>query len=257
MQLLLGLTFAVIIALAAHRARALTLSGAASAAVIGTIVFGIGGWRWGLALIAFFVSSSGLSRWRRRHKEALGFEKTGRRDAAQVWANGGAATLCALLVPTRPHFATLLFLAALAAANADTWATEIGAAVGGIPHSLRTGRGVPPGTSGAVSLAGTGAAFAGAALLGCFALTVRDGAIVILAGFAGALFDSLLGATVQAQWAAREPGHLTEQNLTEQKQPGQPPAQGWPGVNNDVVNLLCTGFAVGAAALLTWLLPGS
>ena len=250
MQFLLGALLAAFIALAAYRVRALTVGGALSAWGIGTVIFGVGGGAWGAALVTFFVTSSGLSRWRRAVKARMGFEKGGRRDAGQVWANGGAATACALLarhVP--PAQAHLLFLAALAAANADTWATEVGAAWGGTPRDLRTGRRVPPGTSGAVSAAGTAAAAAGALLLGLFAAPQGAWAVegVTLAGLVGAAFDSLLGATVQAQW--RDPANPGR--WTEQPQGARPPDRGRRGVGNDLVNLLCTLLAVGVAALLS------
>ena len=250
-QPVLGAVLAALIALAAYRARALTISGAVSAWIIGAIIFGVGGWGWGAALITFFVTSSGLSRWRGRRKARMGFAKGGRRDAGQVWANGGAAAACALLARLVPFgLAHLLFLAALAAANADTWATEIGAALGGTPRDLRTGRRVPPGTSGAVSAAGTAAALAGALLLGLFAAPQGAGSVVVVtaAGLAGALVDSLLGATVQAQW--RDPAD--SERWTERG--AGAPARGLAWVGNDLVNLACTLSAVGAAAALSRLL---
>ncbi|MBV9850007.1 MAG: DUF92 domain-containing protein [Armatimonadetes bacterium] len=259
LQFPVGAILAALIALAACRARALTVGGALSAWAVGTVVFGVGGWTWGAALVTFFVTSSALSRWRRRTKEKMGFEKGGRRDAGQVWANGGAAALCALLaLHGPPAGAHLLFLAALAAANADTWATEIGAACGGTPRDLKTGRRVPPGTSGAVSGAGTAAACAGALLLGCFAAPQGAGAmaVVTLAGLVGALFDSLLGATLQAQWRdPADPDHWTEKPPHYRGPAGRiPPARGWAWVGNDLVNAACTVLAVGVAAL--WALLG-
>ena len=247
--LLLGLFLAAVIAFLAYKARSLTLSGAVAACVIGAIVFGIGGWQAAAALLTFFGTSTLLSRWRRQVKARLGYEKGGRRDAGQVLANGGVAAFCLLLPLIIPQFDTLrahlLFLAALAAANADTWATEIGSALGGKPYDLRTGRLAPSGTSGAVSLPGTVALLAGAALLGAFAGGFRAAGIVTAAGVSGAFFDSLLGATVQARW--RDPLHT--ERLTEQLQ-NTPPVIGWRRVNNDVVNGLCTL----CAALMAWLL---
>jgi len=201
-------------------------------------VFGVGGWLAAGALLTFFGTSSALSRWRKTRKEALGYEKSGRRDAGQVLANGGIASLCLLLTLAGIPNALLLFLAALAAANADTWATEIGSALGGQPVDIRTGRKAEPGTSGAVSLPGTAAA-----LLGGFAGSPRAFFVVTLAGFGGALCDSLLGAAVQAQW--RDPAN--PERWTEQAQAG-PPARGWRWVGNDGVNLLCTLTAVIVAA---------
>ena len=245
----LGLVLAAAVAAIAFRAHALTRSGTLAAWAVGTVVFGAGGWRASAALLTFFATSSLLSRWRRRQKEALGYEKGGRRDAGQVLANGGVAAVCLLLMPLGVPNALLLFLAALAAANADTWATEIGSAVGGKPYDIRTGRRADAGTSGAISLPGTLAALAGAGLLGLFAGSSKAFLIVTLAGFGGALCDSLLGAAVQAQW--RDP--VNPRRWTEQSQAG-PPERGVRGIGNDAVNALCTLSAAGLASLLARLL---
>jgi len=248
-QMLLGIFLAAVIAALAYRAGALTRSGALAAWGVGAVIFGVGGWAWAAALLTFFGTSTALSRWRRGVKETLGYEKGGRRDAAQVLANGGMATLCALLPVAFPAqsvvHAHLLFLAALAAANADTWATEIGSVLGGRPYDLRTSRPAAPGTSGAVSLPGTLAALAGASLIGLFAGGGLGWGVVTAAGVGGAVLDSLLGATVQARWQdPLRPGHLTEHSQA------IPPACGLRGTNNDVVNALCT---LGAVGLAFWL----
>ncbi len=245
----LGLVLAAAIAVLAYRAHALTRSGALAAWGVGTVIFGVGGWWAAAALLTFFATSSLLSRWRQRQKEALGYEKGGQRDAGQVLANGGVAAACLLLTLLDVPNAPVLFLAALAAANADTWATEIGSAAGGKPRDIRTGRRADVGTSGAVSLPGLLAALAGAALLGLFAGSLKLSAVVMLAGFGGAVCDSLLGATVQAQWRDPvNPHRWTEQPLAE------PPGRGVRGVGNDAVNGLCTLSAAGLAALLIWCL---
>jgi uncharacterized protein (TIGR00297 family) len=245
LQICLGISLAAAVAAAAYRASALTRSGAWAAWAVGAVALGVGGWGAAGALLAFFVTSTILSRWRKTRKEALGYEKGGRRDAGQVLANGGIAAVCVLLTWAGIKEGMLLFLAALAAANADTWATEIGSALGGRPVSIRTGKKVPAGASGAVSLPGTIAALAGAALLGLFAGGWTAGAIVTAAGFGGALFDSLLGATVQAQW--RDPA--ASERWTEQPQ-SEPPERGWRWIGNDGVNLFCTLASAALAALL-------
>jgi len=250
LQFLLGLILAAAIAALAYHAGALTRSGAVAAWGVGSAVFGVGGWLWALALLTFFGTSTVLSRWRKARKDTLGYEKGGRRDAGQVLANGGAAAACALLPVLAPAVGIahsyLWFLAALAAANADTWATEIGSALGGRPWDLRTGRPAPPGTSGAVSLGGTLAALVGAALIGLlFAPDWTARGVVTAAGWGGALGDSLLGAFVQAQW--RDP--QKPDRWTERPQPG-PPDRGWNGLGNDAINLLATLLAICLAAFL-------
>ena len=247
-MLLLSVTLAMLVSSLAYRARALTRGGAAAAWVVGTLIFGLGGWRWAFALLTFFCTSTLLSRWRRRQKAGLGFEKTGRRDARQVLANGGVAALSTIFpwlhLTTTPH-AFVFFLGALAAANADTWATEIGAGFSGQPYDIWTRKAVPTGTSGAVSGGGLLAALAGAALLGLFSSTVATGLCVTASGLLGSLGDSWLGATVQAQWRdPRRPGHWTER-----PQPG-PPGRGRRWMDNDRVNLLCTLLGALLAGML-------
>ena len=242
---LLGILLAAAASAAAYKARALTRGGATAAWGIGAVVFGVGGWPAASALLAFFVSSTALSRWRRGRKAALGYEKGGRRDAGQVLANGGVAAACILLPAIGVKIGMLLFLAALAAANADTWATEIGSAWGGQAYDIQTGQKAPAGASGAVSLAGTAAALAGAALLGLFAGSPASDLIVTAAGFGGALFDSLLGATVQAQWRdPANPGRWTE------RPQARSPERGLRGVGNDCVNALCTLLGAALADIL-------
>ncbi|HNN14005.1 MAG TPA: DUF92 domain-containing protein, partial [Anaerolineales bacterium] len=99
MQLLLGFILALVIAFLAFKARSLNTSGAIAAACTGTIIFGIGGFSWAVLLLAFFITSSALSRAFKKRKQGLDekFSKGHERDAGQVLANGGIATLFAAL----------------------------------------------------------------------------------------------------------------------------------------------------------------
>jgi uncharacterized protein (TIGR00297 family) len=170
----------------------LTAAGAAAALAVGTAtVIGVG-WRGLLLLLAFLVSGSLLTK------------GGGRRTAAQVFANGGVAALAALLA-SWPAFA-----GAIAAAASDTWATEIGAHSPTPPRLITNGSAVPPGANGGITVLGTAGGVAGAVLIAglTYALAPRGtapglthpgtlAAVVAVAGVAGMLVDSLLGATVQ------------------------------------------------------------
>ncbi|MCX6366128.1 MAG: DUF92 domain-containing protein [Armatimonadetes bacterium] len=219
----------------AWRVQALTPSGAIAAACVGFCHLAFGGWLAAGALLAFFGTSTALSKLGKRKKESLGFEKSGQRDAWQVLANGGVTALCAVL--GQPE----AMLGALAAANADTWATEIGSLFGGKPRRITNFALAEPGESGAISFLGTLAAFAGAALIGGFANAAW--LAVTLGGFLGALADSFLGATVQAQW-------WDEQKKRWSEIPQENPARGVNWLRNDTVNILATIIGAVTAALL-------
>ncbi len=233
-----ALVLAPLAGLVAWKLKALTPSGAVAAAGVGFSHLAFGGWPGAGALLLFFVTSTALSKIGKRQKEALGFEKSSRRDALQVLANGGVAALCALLIPMIGDRGFVLMLGALAAACADTWATEVGSLFGGTPRKITTLRPVRTGESGAISPLGTLAALCGAGLLASLCplfsplLGVRGILSVLLGGFLGSLVDSLLGATLQAQWKDSD-GNFTE--IRHGK-----PARGWTFMNNDTVNFIAT-----------------
>jgi uncharacterized protein (TIGR00297 family) len=256
MQLLTGFILAIAVSYAAYRAHSLSFSGAIAAVLTGTLIFGVGGWQWAVLLLAFFVSSSALTRAFKKRKTGLNekYSKGGQRDAAQVFGNGGLAAMFAALHYSFPDstWVWLAFAASLAAVNADTWATELGVLS---PHSPRMitnpAREVEKGTSGGVTLVGTLAALAGAGLIGLLAVLAAPsptsagaGLLVTLAGLSGALFDSLLGATVQAIYQCPSCNKETERHPTHTC--GSPTVlkRGWRWLDNDMVNLGCAVFAV-------------
>src|SRR5579863_1554398 len=173
-RLLMGLFLSTGIGLVAYRRRSLSRSGVAGAMATGAVTVGMGGWSWGLSLIYFFVSSSLLSHFRSSEKEhtaADKFSKGSQRDFLQVMANGGVATALSLahgLTRSQPVKDLLQagYTGALATANGDTWATELGMLNIRQPRLITTGKPVAPGTSGGVTLPGTGAAAAGGLSLG-------------------------------------------------------------------------------------------
>ncbi|MBL0346293.1 DUF92 domain-containing protein [Candidatus Villigracilis affinis] len=258
MQLLLGFLLAILIAFLAYKARSLNQSGAIAAAFTGTIIFGIGGWQWAVLLLTFFITSSVLSRAFKKRKQGLDekFSKGHERDAGQVFGNGGVATLFAALHFFFPESSLpwVGFAAALAAVNADTWATELGVLNPNPPRMITNLRKVvEKGTSGGISLIGTLASLTGSALIAVLASLLTDNwfllPLITISGLAGSLVDSLLGGTVQAMYYCP-----TDKKETE-KYPlhtcGTPTVhiRGWKWLDNDWVN-----FACGAAGTLVSLL---
>ena len=268
-QLAIGGGLALFVAASSRLFGLLTTSGAIAAGLLGCVIFGLGGVPFAAPLLAFFLSSSILSRVGKARKAAQQshYDKTSRRDAGQVLANGGVAAAVVLLQSFGPAWlpprnAMLLYLAALATVNADTWATEIGGLVRGRPMLVTTLRRVVPGTSGAVSLAGLLASIAGAFFIVGAGWTAWPGRSELLlwrpdaaeilaigwAGFVAAFGDSVLGASIQAQYACAACGTLTERRV----HCGGPAIlkRGHPRITNDVVNFLTSLMGVFFAGIL-------
>src|SRR5580658_10054415 len=104
-ELWLAALFAVGFAALAYGMKLLTRSGAIATAIVGFIVFGMGGGKFLVPLLVFFGTSSVLSRLGRRRKAGANAVavKGATRDAGQVFANGGAATVVALLFQPLSH----------------------------------------------------------------------------------------------------------------------------------------------------------
>lgn len=246
------------LALAAWKARMLFPSGAVATFLLAVLVYGLGGWQWTLPIVVFFVTSSLLSKVKRGRRQTMETvtSKSGPRDLVQVAANGGIPGLVLVLSVLFPDPRWYLaYLTAIAAAAADTWATEFGAFSRHLPRSIISWRAVSSGTSGGITLLGSLGGAAGAVIVSLSAwpwlpgdamLTLLPG--IILGGVAGGIADSLLGALLQAEYACAVCGAATEK-LTHCGVPSRH-RRGLRMVNNDVVNLLCT--AVGAA--VGWIL---
>jgi uncharacterized protein (TIGR00297 family) len=195
----------------------------------------------GVSLLAYIATRFG-----RMKKEKLGTaEKRRGREASQIAANLGIAMLVsndffqaalgntglASRLAAAPGIFFVAALAALAEAAADTVSSEIGQVLGGRPRMITTMRSADPGTDGAISLAGTLAGIAAAALIAAAGAWAVGGgvpafSIACAGGVFGLLFDSLLGATLEPRGS----------------------------LNNDAVNFLSTAaasaFALGILAIL-------
>ena len=169
-------------------------SGALAGAVAGFLVMAYGGWPAYALLWAFFLAATAATKWGYREKRDAGVAQadSGRRGAANVAAN--CLVPIAFLVLGLPAAA---FAGALGAALADTLGTEVGTLFGRHPRSPLTFETLAPGMPGAVSRAGTAAAFAGAVAIALAAWVAgwlpRGLVIAVLAGgFLGALSESVL-----------------------------------------------------------------
>ncbi|HET7813873.1 MAG TPA: DUF92 domain-containing protein [Candidatus Baltobacteraceae bacterium] len=232
----------------------LTQRGWIAALAVGACTLAGGGWRFALVLLAFFLSSMALSRVGRKQKAAITTAgKHGPRDEWQVLANGGIAAGCALVAAaTHRELAAAAFAGAFAAANADTWATEIGTLANGVPRSILTWRPLPTGLSGGITAAGTLAQVAGAVAVGAVAgvLGIAPWWAVAAGGVAGSLADSVAGAALQ------ERRYCPQCRIECETDPhacgtATALAGGTPWLKNDGVNFVCTALGAVVGAVLT------
>ena len=228
--------FLVIGAVLSYFKKALTASAAVVAAATGFFVYAGAGLTGLLMLFTFFISGTLATKhqWKRKETLALTEKRKGARNTMQVIANGGVAAVLGamiLLLPVYKNIFMLMMAASLASATADTLSSELGNVYGKKYFNIYTLKKDKRGLDGVISIEGSIAGIAGSMLI-CivFAAGYRWQPITILiifiAGIAGNLFDSLLGATLQRK------GYF----------------------NNDVVNLLNTLFAALVALLLYQLL---
>jgi len=263
-QLLIGFSLSTLVGYFAWRVKALAFSGAWAAALIGGLIFGLGGLSYALLLLTFFISSSCLSHSFARRKIQLGekFAKGTQRDWTQVFANGGIGAFL-VFIPIffpEPILPWIAFAGAMATVNADTWATELGVLSQKSPRLITTGQIVERGTSGGITLLGTLTSLAGAVLIALFtALLTPQIAfyisliIISLAGLMGSLFDSLLGATVQAIYQCPHCSTETEHYPLHTCGKKTRLKRGFPWLNNDLVNFISSIFgATVAVGMVIW-----
>ncbi|MCZ8518066.1 MULTISPECIES: DUF92 domain-containing protein [Paenibacillus] len=266
-DLLIGLLGSTAIAGAAYLKRSLALSGFLAAVLLGTLMYAAGSAAWFGTLIAFFITSSLLSKWKARRKAAAeeGYAKSGRRDAGQVLANGGLGLLLCLGAAFFPHPAWwAAFIGVMATVTADTWATEVGGLSRTAPRSIISLRPVAAGTSGGVTPLGLGASAAGGLFIGAAAWAfgllpaasmLPEGSVSsaaalctlgLAAGLAGSLADSWLGAVLQAMYRCSVCGRDIEKNR--HCGAAAVPVRGWAWMTNDFVNGLSSALG-GVVAL--------
>ena len=221
----------VVFAALGRAIQGVTTSGAIAGAALCLAILwgtGFGGFA---ALLAVFLLTWAATRIGYARKLRLGMaEAHAGRDERQVLANLGVAALGSVLYAIGGREARLLLAmtAALTEAAADTVSSEIGQAVGGVPRLVTNWSKVPAGTDGAITLVGTLAGSGGAIVVASVAMVgglfpKHNLPICIVAGVAGMLSDSVLGAALERRGV----------------------------LGNNAVNLISTAMAAGMAVLLS------
>ena len=188
-----------------YRFKALDAKGTVAAAVLGLAVIELGGLYPFLAMLTFVIAGVLSTKYRFREKVELGAaqSRNGIRSWGNVLGNGlAAAIFLAFESLSRMDVFWAATFAAIATANGDTLASELGKVFGKSPRLITNLKPARPGTNGAVSWAGELFAFAGVLMIALFALPLTDYRTqmllaVVMGGFIGVNLDSLIGATLE------------------------------------------------------------
>jgi uncharacterized protein (TIGR00297 family) len=207
--------FALVLGVGAYFAKAADSDAVLSETFICLLVILFAGPGWFALLLAFYFLGGGFTKYGYSQKLRLGIaqSKGGVRGYKNVFSNSLVPLAMAICygVYGNDLFA-LSFIGAVATANGDTLASEIGQTSRIRPRMITTMEFTDPGVDGGVTPLGEIAAIAGAVIIGLLAAAAGiSGSYGILvgavAGFLGTNFDSLLGATLQRS------GHLTNNGV--------------------------------------------
>lgn len=196
----------------------LTPAGWWHAALLGTVLWASLGWRGWLAVVLYLLLGSLVTRLglRQKQRQGLAEGRGGRRGPENVWGSALVGALLAVGVPLLAlpgqRWLLLAFAASFAAKLADTFGSEIGKRWGRHAVLITTGRPVPPGTEGAISVEGTAASLVGSVLMtlliAALGLIQGRGAIALVSaiGLLATLLESVIGATLQRRlgWLSNE-----------------------------------------------------
>lgn len=248
---LMGIAISGLIAILAYLKKSLTKDGLFMAVLLGTLMYVFGGILVWASLIAFFISSSLLTKLHEKKDK----ESSKGRNYIQVISNGLVATVFSIIYyVTALEIFLVAAIVSIATSNSDTWASEIGALSKGNTRYILNFKLAPKGVSGAISSLGTFASLIGAffiavifTILGWItsafniSTLLYYGFIITLGGFLGCFIDSYLGGLVQAKYKGVVSGKMTEKRwLPDEK---VVLASGIALITNDAVNFLSGLFS--------------
>lgn len=235
----LALLFAISLTLHGLRKKSLSRSGATAAFLVGFLSFA-SATRFGLTLLAFYLSATRATRYKSNLKKQIedGYTSpSGNRSAKQVFASSLPAVILGVIyflqyrydAPISPVFhakscLNLSYLLFFAACAGDTFSSEIGIAMPGQGKNpvliLAPWREVPRGTNGGVTLEGTLASVFGGFVVGSAHFLAGPErsfsqlwlvVVGISGGLIGSVFDSILGMLFQASWLDPSSGRILKE----------------------------------------------
>ncbi|MEG0286838.1 MAG: DUF92 domain-containing protein [Vagococcus sp.] len=246
--LAIGLIGSTLLSLTGYHFKAISFDGIFTTIITGTIIALSGNLAIWSSIIFLFGSSLAIKLFKSiffpssLELEKQVHEKLNARDSFQILANTLPATLCiiAYLITNNTTF-VLAYLTSIAAATADTWASEIGILSKRKTFDLRSFTVILKGISGGISLLGTLASLVASIcvvflflffnLFHTISIDSNQYIIIISLGFLGSLVDSFIGSFFQGLFKN------SNQELTDKKEHNQL-VKGFTWLNNDAVNII-------------------
>lgn len=255
--LFIYIAFSFAILITAYKLNSITPDGIVAASLTAITLYALGGQWIGISLLVFFVLGSAVSKLKNEYKrkaESLQ-EDSGARNWKQVLSNSLPASIVVWITYIYPENKSVLLLAfaVFSAAAADTFSSEIGMMSKGKVFNILTGKPMPSGLSGGVSLAGFAAGFLGSLLLSIFVLPQfgLEGMIFVsILGFLGTIFDSIIGVVLQSKYMGSD-GQLQEKpdNIYER------PVKGLKIITNNAVNFITLSLVPISGYLFCFFIP--
>jgi uncharacterized protein (TIGR00297 family) len=199
-----------------------------------------------LAIIFYMFASSSLLSKLLPHQQELEdvIDKTGARDYIQALANLGVASLlfCFYLISWNTIY-IIGFISSVVAANADSWASEIGGLSKRTPVLITNFQPIKKGISGGITLIGTiGGILGGLFIIVLSYITLYHSNLssiisphgwiaILIGGISGLFIDSYLGAWFQALYKENKILNETQQGKL---------IKGHSWITNDMVNFMTT-----------------
>ncbi|WP_087035369.1 DUF92 domain-containing protein [Thermococcus litoralis] len=189
----------------AYKLKALDAKGTIAAALIGVTTIVFGGIFPFLALLTFVLLGVFATKYHlaEKIKRGIAQEGKGTRSWQNVLGNGLAAVIFLLIeYYTKQDVFWAATFSAIATANADTLASELGKIFGKAPKMITNLKPANVGENGAISWQGELIALIGAFVISIFSVFLTPQKMemlfaVTLGGFIGCNIDSLLGATLE------------------------------------------------------------
>ncbi len=212
---LIALITSLLFGFIAFLLKTVDIYGFISGVVIGIINFTFLGWKGFIILASFFILGSISTKLGYKDKKQKGLAE--KKGGARSWTNAVSkcsvgsiiAIIACFALPDYQLLFTVSFIAAYAAATADTLSSEIGQWKGKKAYSLVTFKKVSPGTEGAVSLEGSIAGIIGALLLSLLAYSINlidlySILVITIAAIVSNVFESYMGIFFESKGFANK-----------------------------------------------------